>query len=203
VAEHDLNAGGHNDLWREYVGAEAEVKVEPEDAGDGQVAALNEEAERAQKKVRVTFGRRSGERCGVSVATIELPSAQWRGLCGAWQKGEQQQGEGKGKGKAGGGPSGKAAAAGSNGEAGSSRGESSRPSTLPSGGASHREDSEYPSDATVGYDSEAEAELALRREEEEPAPPTHMVEEAAAAQAKVRGAPPSPRIGLHKRAVGR
>ena len=58
------------------------------------------------------------------------------------QKGKQPKGKGKGKagnGGAGGGPSGKAAAAGSSsGEASTSRGERSRPSTLPSASAGHR-----------------------------------------------------------------
>ena len=61
---------------------------------------------------------------------------------GAQQKGKQQKGKGKakaGNGGAGGGPSGKAAAAGSSsGEASTSRGEGSRPSTLPSASAGHR-----------------------------------------------------------------
>jgi hypothetical protein len=52
----------------------------------------------------------------------------------AQQKGKQQKGKAKGSG--GGGPSGKAAAAGSSsGEASTSRGEVSRPGTLPSGSA--------------------------------------------------------------------
>jgi hypothetical protein len=58
------------------------------------------------------------------------------------QKGKQPKGKGKakaGNGGAGGGPSGKAAAAGSSsGEASTSRGEGSRPSTLPSASAGHR-----------------------------------------------------------------
>jgi hypothetical protein len=55
---------------------------------------------------------------------------------GAQQKGKQKKGTGKGKG---GGPSNKAAASGSSsGEASTSRGEGSRPSTLPSASAGHR-----------------------------------------------------------------
>jgi hypothetical protein len=71
---------------------------------------------------------------------------------GAQQKGKQQKGKGKATGGgsgAGGGPSNKAAAAGSSsGEASTSRGEGSRPSTLPSGGAALRstvEDAVLPS----------------------------------------------------------
>jgi hypothetical protein len=55
---------------------------------------------------------------------------------GSQQKGKQQKGKGKVKGAAGGGPSNKAAAAGSSsGEVSTSRGEGSRPSTLPSASA--------------------------------------------------------------------
>jgi hypothetical protein len=55
---------------------------------------------------------------------------------GAQQKGKQQKGKAKATGGAGGGPSNKAAAAGSSsGEASTSRGEGSRPSTLPSASA--------------------------------------------------------------------
>jgi hypothetical protein len=58
---------------------------------------------------------------------------------GAQQNGKQPKAKGKGKGGgggAGGGPSNKAAAAGSSsGEASTSRGEGSRPTTLPAGGA--------------------------------------------------------------------
>jgi hypothetical protein len=60
---------------------------------------------------------------------------------GAQQKGKQQKGKGKGKagsGGAGGGPSGKAAAAGRSGEASTSSGGGSRPSTLQSASASLR-----------------------------------------------------------------
>jgi hypothetical protein len=57
---------------------------------------------------------------------------------GAQQKGKQQKGK-AGNDGASGGPSTQAAAAGSSsGEASTSRGKGSRPSTLPSGGASHR-----------------------------------------------------------------
>ena len=63
-------------------------------------------------------------------------------LGGGWaQKGKQPKGKGQAKGgpRAGGGPSNKAAAAGSSsGEASTSRGEGSRPSTLPSASAGHR-----------------------------------------------------------------
>jgi hypothetical protein len=52
------------------------------------------------------------------------------------QKGKQKKGKGKATGGAGGGPSNKAAAAGSSsGEASTSRGEGSRPSTLPAASA--------------------------------------------------------------------
>jgi hypothetical protein len=85
------------------------------------------------------------------LASSEVPAAAflwWRlsaqcVLCSgseAQQRGKQPKGKGKaGNGGAGGGPSGKTAAAGSSsGEASTSRGEASRPSTLPAASASHR-----------------------------------------------------------------
>jgi hypothetical protein len=80
---------------------------------------------------------------------------------GAQQKGKQQKGKATGGGSgAGGVPSGKAAAAGrSSGEASTSRGEGSRPSTLPSEGAALRstvEDAVLPS-AEVTSDAQQPA----------------------------------------------
>ena len=81
-----------------------------------------------------------GERCGVSVARgSACPLSAWcvRGH-GSQQKGKQKKGKERAKDGAGGGPSNKAAAAGSSsGEASTSRGEGSRPSTLPSSSADH------------------------------------------------------------------
>jgi hypothetical protein len=135
---------------------------------DRNAAALIEEEEReqaakAQSKVRVAppsphIGLHSvhlnGERCGSLWRTggWRVARCRLRRSCGgaspltAWcareggsqQKGKQQKGKAKAKDGAGGGPSNKAAAAGSSGEASTSRGEGSRPSSLPSGSAGHR-----------------------------------------------------------------
>jgi hypothetical protein len=85
---------------------------------------------------RIGGWRVARSRLCLSCGGVESLSAWCARGDGAQQKGKQQKGKGKATGGAGGGPSNKAAAAGSSsGEASTSRGEGSRPSTLPSASA--------------------------------------------------------------------